>query len=384
MSKRDYYEVLGVSKNASADELKKAYRKLAMQYHPDRNQDNPEAEAKFKEVSEAYDALKDEQKRAAYDRFGHAAFENGGMGAAGGGGGFHAAGGDFNDIFSDLFGDFMGGGGGRAREANLRGADLRYNLEISLQDAFKGKQETISFRTAAECGTCHGTGSKDGKAATTCTTCGGAGKVRMQQGFFAVERTCSTCHGSGKMIKDPCGTCGGEGRVAKEKTLSVNIPEGVEDGTRIRLSGEGEIGIRGGQPGDLYLFISVRPHDFFIREGHDIHCKVPITMTKAALGGSVEIPTIDGGKAKVTIPEGTQSGDRFRLKGKGMSIMRAGGRRGDMYIHAVVETPVKLSKKQKELLKEFEEEERKGSSPQVEKFFKTVKKFWEELKSSAA
>lgn len=381
MSKTDYYEQLGVQKDASADELKKAYRKLAMKYHPDRNQGDEKAEAKFKEVSEAYEVLKDEQKRSAYDRYGHAAFENGG-GGAGGGFGQGAAGGDFSDIFGDIFGDFMGGGS-RQREVNLRGADLRYNLEVSLEEAFSGKQEKITFRTAASCEPCKGSGSKGG-GASTCPTCRGAGKVRMQQGFFAVERACSSCNGAGKIIKDPCSSCGGEGRKAKEKTLSVNIPEGVEDGTRIRLTGEGEVGVRGGQAGDLYIFINVRDHSFFIREGNDIHCKVPITMTKASLGGSVEVPTIDGGKAKVTIPEGTQSSDRFRLRGKGMTVMRSGGRRGDMYIHAIVETPVKLSKEQKELLKEFEELEKKGSNPQVDKFFKTVKKFWEDLKNSAA
>jgi molecular chaperone DnaJ len=387
MSKRDFYEVLGVKRDASADELKKAYRKLAMKYHPDRNPDNEEAEQKFKEASAAYDILKDEQKRAAYDRFGHDAFE-GGMGGQGGhpGAGFGGAGGDFSDIFSDLFGDFVGGGGGgaRQREAKSRGADLRYNLEISLEEAFKGKQKKIHFTTAIECDKCHGSGSKDSKAATTCPTCGGAGRVRMQQGFFTVERTCASCNGSGQVIKDPCSKCHGEGRIAKEKTLSVNVPAGVDDGTRIRLSGEGEVGVRGGPAGDLYIFVSVKSHDFFIRDGHDIHCKVPLTMTTATLGGSIEVPTIDGGRAKVTIPEGTQTNDKFRLRSKGMSIMRAGSRRGDMYIHAQVETPVKLSKRQKELLKEFEELDGKGHSPQVERFFDKVKKFWDELKDSAA
>jgi molecular chaperone DnaJ len=383
MSKQDYYKLLGVEKGATADELKKAYRKMAMQYHPDRNPGDKEAEAKFKEVSEAYDVLKDEQKRAAYDRYGHAAFEQGGMGGGGfGGGGGFDPGANFSDIFGDLFGDFMGGRGGAGgrKSAKVRGSDLRYNLEISLTEAFTGKQQKIQFTTAASCDGCGGSGSKDGSAPTNCGTCGGSGKLRMQQGFFTVERTCSTCGGMGKIIVNPCHRCGGEGRVRKEKTLAVNIPEGVEDGTRIRLAGEGEVGLRGGDAGDLYIFVSIKEHEFFIREGNDIHCKVPIKMVTATIGGSVEVPTIDGTRAKVTIPEGTQSDDKFRLKDKGMSIMRAGSRRGDMYIHVTVEIPVKLTKRQKDILKEFDTLDGRGTSPKVEKFMNKVREIWADLR----
>lgn len=383
MSKQDYYQTLGVQKNSSADEMKKAYRKLAMKYHPDRNPGDKEAEKKFKEISEAYEVLKDEQKRAAYDRYGHGAFENGGFGNAGAGGsarGFGNA--DFSDIFSDLFGDFMGtgGAGGQQRSAQIKGADLRYNLEITLEEAFEGKQQKIQFTTAAKCDSCKGSGSQGGSAPTNCGTCHGSGRLRMQQGFFTVEKTCTACHGMGKVIKDPCNSCAGEGRVRKEKTLSVNVPEGVEDGTRIRLAGEGEVGFRGGASGDLYIFVSLKPHSFFVREGSDIHCKVPIKMTTATLGGSIEVPVIDGTRAKVTIPEGTQSDDKFRLKGKGMKVMRGGGRCGDMYIHAQVEMPIKLSKRQKELLREFEELDGRGTNPRVESFFKKVREVWADLR----
>lgn len=377
MSKQDYYDLLGVQKNATADELKKSYRKQAMKYHPDKNPGDDVAEAKFKDLSQAYEVLKDEQKRAAYDRYGHDAFENGGGNSAGGGGGFSSGGGNFSDIFSDLFGDFMGGGQrGGGESANARGSDLRYNLEIKLEEAYNGKQQEVKFKTSVKCTTCNGTGSKDKSAPITCKTCGGHGKVRMQQGFFTVERTCPDCHGAGQVIKNPCGSCGGEGRVQKQKTLSVNIPEGVEDGTRIRVSGEGEVGLRGGQTGDLYLFVTVADHDFFIREGHDLHCKVPITMTTAALGGAIEVPIIDGSKAKVTIPAGTQYGDKLRLKDKGMKVMRSGGRRGNVYIHCEVEVPTKLSKKQKELLQEIEELDGKGTNPRVERFLKKFKSLW--------
>ncbi|MDB2415104.1 molecular chaperone DnaJ [Rickettsiales bacterium] len=381
MSKRDYYDILGVNKDANADELKKSYRKQAMKYHPDRNPGDKEAEAKFKEAAEAYEILKDEQKRAAYDRYGHAAFENGGGSA---GGGFGGAGFDpqshFGDIFGDLFGDFMGGRqAGGARAAASRGSDLRYNLSISLEEAFKGKQQQIKFTTSVGCSSCNSTGSKDKSAAAHCPTCNGAGKVRMQQGFFTIERTCTSCHGAGKVIKDPCNSCAGEGRIRKEKTLSVTIPEGVEDGTRIRLSGEGEVGPRNGPAGDLYIFVSVKDHDFFIREGNDLHCQVPIKMTTAALGGDVEVPVIEGTRAKLTVNPGAQSSDKLRLRGKGMSVMRSGGRRGDMYIHLQVETPVKLSKRQKELLEEFESLNGRGTNPEVEKFFKKVKKIWSDL-----
>lgn len=386
MSNQDYYKLLGVERNASAEDLKKAYRKLAMQYHPDRNPGDKEAEKKFKELSQAYDVLKDPQKKAAYDRYGHDAFTNGGMGAAGGGaGGFSgfSSSADFSDIFSDLFGDFMGGarsGGGRPRNMQMRGADLRYNITISLEEAFKGKQQKIQYTTAVKCDSCSGTGSKDSSAPINCNSCGGSGKVRMQQGFFAIEKTCTTCHGMGKIVKDPCSRCGGEGRMRKEKNLSVNIPEGVEDGTRIRLSGEGEVGVRGGDAGDLYIFVTISQHEFFMRDGHDIHCNVPIKMTTATLGGMVEVPVIDGTRAKVTIPAGTQFGDKFRLKGKGMTVMQSGGRRGDMYIHANIENPVKLSKKQRELLQQFDELDDKGANPKVEKFFQKVKSVWADLK----
>lgn len=379
MSKEDYYKILGVDKNADADEIKKAYRKKAMKYHPDRNPDDAVAEQKFKESAEAYEVLKDEQKRAAYDRYGHAAFENGGMGA-GGADGF-SQGGDFSDIFSDLFGDFMGGGraGGRQRSAKVRGADLRYNLDISLEEAFAGKEQKIQFTTLDTCEACDGTGSKDKKEPVVCSTCGGSGKIRMQQGFFTIERTCPACHGTGQVIKDPCNSCAGEGRVRQERTLSVNIPAGVEDGTRIRLNGEGEVGVRGGQSGDLYIFVTIKEHQFFTREGHDIYCRVPIKMTMAAMGGEVEVPVIDGTRAKVTIPEGTQPDDKFRLKGKGMSIMRSGGRRGDMYIRSAIEVPVKLNRKQKELLQEFDGQDRRGSNPKAESFFKKVREVWADL-----
>lgn len=384
MSTKDFYELLGVEKGATADELKKAYRKLAMKYHPDRNPGDEEAEKKFKEVSHAYDVLKDEQKRAAYDRYGHDAFEQGGMGGAGGRGqGGFDPNMDFADIFSDLFGDFMGGrgqAGGRAgggRPTQARGSDLRYNLSVTLEEAFAGKQQKIQFTTAATCATCKGSGSKSSSGATTCGTCRGSGRTRVQQGFFTMERTCTACHGQGQVIKDPCNSCSGEGRVRKEKTLSVTIPEGVEEGTRIRLSGEGEVGLRGGPAGDLYIFVSIKPHQFFVREGNDIHCKVPVKMTTAALGGSIEVPAIEGKRARVTIPTGTQSGDQFRLKKKGMTVMRSGGRRGDMYIHTVVETPTRLTKKQKELLQEFESLDEKGAYKEAEGFFSKVKEFWD-------
>ncbi len=376
---KDFYQILGVSKSASADELKKAYRKLAMKYHPDKNPNDKAAEEKFKEISHAYDILSDEQKRAAYDRYGHDAFTQGGMGGAGGGAG--AAGFDFSSGFADIFEDLFGMGGGRAQaqqQQNTRGADLRYNLSVSLEEAFKGKAETIKITTAASCGTCSGSGGANGSKPINCGTCGGSGRVRATQGFFTVERTCTGCGGMGKTIKDPCKTCAGSGRVRKEKTLSVNIPAGVEEGTRIRVSGEGEVGVRGGQAGDLYIFVSVKNHELFVRDAADIHCSVPISMTTAALGGSIEVPTIDGSRVKVTIPEGTQHGHQMRLRGRGMSIIRA-GHRGDMYIHTLVETPVKLSKKQRELLKEFDKAG-EHVSPASEKFFDKVKEFWADLK----
>lgn len=377
MAKRDFYEVLGVARGASADDLKKAYRKLAMQYHPDKNPGDKEAEQKFKEINEAYDVLKDDQKRAAYDRYGMGAFEGAG---AGGGPGYGSGdfGASFSDIFEDLFGDFMGGRRG-GNTGPARGADLRYNLDITLEEAFKGTQETIRVATSVSCDTCHGSGGANGAKPVTCAACNGAGRLRAQQGFFTVERPCATCGGSGKVIKDACKKCAGSGRVRKEKSLSVTIPAGVEEGTRIRLSGEGEVGARGGPPGDLYIFLSITPHPIFRREGADIHCRVPIRMTVAAMGGSIEVPTIDGTRARVQIPPGSQTGDQFRLKGKGMSVMRSSAR-GDMYIHAQVETPRNLNARQKELLKEFEKTEGKATSPDSEGFFSKVKEFWEDLK----
>ncbi|TWB22568.1 molecular chaperone DnaJ [Nitrospirillum amazonense] len=379
MAKQDYYELLGVAKTASADDLKKAYRKLAMQYHPDRNQGDKAAEQKFKEVSEAYEVLKDEQKRAAYDRFGHAAFENGGGRAGAGAGGFDFGSG-FADIFEEMFGDFMGGrrGGGQGPG---RGSDLRYNLEISLEDAFKGTSTNVRVPTSVACDVCNGTGAESGTQPVTCPTCNGAGKVRAQQGFFTIERTCPACAGAGRVIKDPCRNCGGHGRVRKEKTLQVNIPAGVEDGTRIRLTGEGEAGARGAPPGDLYIFLAIAPHALFMRDGANIQCRVPIPMTTAALGGTVEVPTIDGSRARVSIPPGTQSGHQFRLKGKGMSVLRS-TQRGDMYVTALVETPVNLTKRQQELMREFEKagEEKGGTHPESEGFFAKVKELWADLK----
>ena len=383
----DYYSLLGVAKGASEDELKKAYRKLAMQYHPDRNPGNKEAEKKFKAINEAYDVLKDEQKRAAYDRFGHAAFQGGGAPPGGGAGGFEFTG-SFSDIFEDLFGEFTGrraggaraGGGQGAASGAARGADLRYNLDVSLEEAFKGKQQTIKVTTSDPCGDCGGSGAEKGTQAETCGVCGGRGVVRMQQGFFTVERSCGNCQGTGKVIKKACKTCAGSGRVRKEKSLAVTIPPGVEEGTRIRLAGEGEAGFRGGPAGDLYIFLSVRIHKLFRREGANIHCRVPVKMTVATLGGPIEIPTIDGGRVKVSVPAGTQSGHQFRLKGKGMSVLRSEAR-GDMYVEVQVETPVHLSKRQKELLAEFDAAGGKEStSPESEGFFTRVKEFWEDLK----
>jgi molecular chaperone DnaJ len=376
--KRDYYETLGVEKGSDADALKKAFRKKAMEYHPDRNPGNAEAEAKFKELNEAYDVLKDEQKRAAYDRFGHAAFENG-HGGGRGGAGFDASG--FADIFDEMFGDFMGRRGGGGGQGRGRGSDLRFNMEISLEDAFKGKQSTIRIPSSIQCDDCHGTGGEKGAQPINCPACHGHGKVRATQGFFTIERTCQHCGGAGKVIEKACKTCHGSGRTAKEKTLQVNVPAGVEEGTRIRLAGEGEAGMMGAPAGDLYIFLSVKPHRLFEREGANIHCRVPIAMTTAVLGGHIEIPTVDGSRAKVTVPAGAQTGQQFRLKGKGMSVLRSQAR-GDMYVELAVETPVNLSKKQKELLSQFEAEGKKqgNHSPQSEGFFARVKEFFDSAK----
>jgi molecular chaperone DnaJ len=377
MSKQDYYELLGVDRSASAEELKRAYRKLAMEHHPDRNPDNPEAERKFKGINEAYDVLRDDQKRAAYDRFGHAAFEGGNGGGRPGGFDFSQG---FADIFDEMFGDFMGGGGARRRNANLRGADVRFNLSVTLEEAFKGKEAKVRVDGSGPCESCSGTGAAGGAAPVTCPTCKGHGRVRATQGMFTIERTCPTCHGAGRVIEKPCQACNGSGRTRKEKTLSVNIPPGVEDGTRIRVAGEGEAGLRGGPPGDLYIFLSVKPHRVFVRDGADIHCRVPIRMTMASLGGSIEVPTIEGQRMRIQVPAGTQSGHQFRLRGRGMKQLRSTAR-GDMYVETVVETPVNLSKRQRELLEEFDQAEGgKSTSPESEGFFARMKELWDDLR----
>ncbi|SDN81200.1 molecular chaperone DnaJ [Lutimaribacter pacificus] len=380
MAKRDYYDVLGISKGAEPDEIKKAYRKKAKELHPDRNSDNPDAEAQFKEVNEAYDALKDPEKKAAYDRFGHAAFD-GGMGGGGHPGGGFQGQGDFASAFSDIFDDLFGmggrgGAGGRQRAA--RGADLRYNLRVTLEDAYTGLQKTINVPTSVACDACNGTGAEGGAEPTTCPTCSGMGKVRAQQGFFTIERTCPTCSGLGQTIKNPCKSCGGQGRVEKDRALSVNIPAGVETGTRIRLAGEGEAGMRGGPAGDLYIFIEVTPHKIFERDGTNLFCRVPVSMTGAALGGDIEVPTIDGGRSRVKIPAGSQSGRQMRLRGKGMPTLR-GGAAGDMFIELAVETPVNLTGRQKELLREFEALS-EDNNPESKSFFSSVKSFWDSMK----
>jgi molecular chaperone DnaJ len=377
MAKADYYATLGVARDASADDLKRAYRKLAMECHPDRNAGNAEAEGRFKELNEAYDVLKDDQKRSAYDRYGHAAFEQGN----GGGGfsqGFDFASGDLGGIFDQVFGDIMGGGrrgGGRTRT----GSDIRQAVEIDLAQAFTGAKVTLRVPTRVACEACSGTGSEDkNKPAETCSTCQGAGKVRRQQGFFLIETTCPTCSGAGKTIRNPCRTCRGAGTVQRERSLQVAIPAGVEDGTRIRLSGEGEAGGQGAQNGDLYVHVAVRPHQFFQREQANILMRVPLRMTQAALGGDIEVPVIDGTKAKVKIPPGTQTGDNFRLRGKGFSVLRS-NQRGDMFIQVAVETPQHLSARQRELLEEFEAEAGKNGkhSPDHEGFFAKVRDFFE-------
>jgi molecular chaperone DnaJ len=381
MAKRDYYEVLGVSKSASADEMKKAYRTLAMKFHPDKNPGDKEAEKKFKELNEAYEVLRDADKRAAYDRMGHAAFDGGmGGGQRGHPGGFefNFGGGGFSDIFEEMFGDFMGGQG-RGPRGHQRGNDLQYNLSISLEEAYTGVKKEITVTMGVACGVCKGTGSEKDSTPKTCPTCHGRGKVRAQQGFFTVERTCTTCQGMGQIIENPCKNCHGAGRVNDRRTLSISVPAGVETGTRIRLSGEGEAGIRGAPAGDLYVNVEVKAHPLFEREEANIHCRVPISMVTAALGGSIDVPTIDGAKARVTIPAGTQSGKIFRLGGKGMTILRRSNH-GDMFVHAFVETPVHLSKKQKELLKEFDESDKGGkTSPETQGFFSRVKEFWDNL-----
>ena len=377
LSKRDFYEVLGVEKGADDAALKSAYRKLAMTHHPDRNPGNHEAEAKFKEINEAYDTLKDGQKRAAYDRFGHAAFENGGgRGPAGGFGPEFTS--SMSDIFDDIFGDFMGGrgrgGGGGA--AKLRGSDLRYNLEISLEESFDGRTVEIDVPTLVGCDTCDGSGAKPGTGTHTCRQCNGHGKVRAAQGFFTIERTCPVCQGRGQMMDQPCTDCGGQGRRQENRKLSVDIPKGIEDGTRIRLANEGEAGLRGGPPGDLYIFISIKPHELFQRDGADLYARVPIAMTTAALGGEFEVPTLDNTRAKVKVAAGTQPGQRVRLKGKGMPVLRSKDV-GDLYVQLDIETPQALSRRQRELLEEFQRITTEETNPTSEGFFAKLKKMFE-------
>jgi len=377
VSKRDYYEVLGVARTCTEVELKAAFRKLAMQHHPDRNPGDKDCEHKFKELNEAYDVLKDGDKRAAYDRFGHAAFEHGAGGAA------HGFGADFATSFADIFEDLFGMGGRRGGprgQGRERGSDLRYNMEITLEEAYVGKEAQIRIPTSVTCEACSGTGAKAGTKPKACATCGGAGKIRHAQGFFTLERTCPTCQGRGQVIDDPCSACAGAGRVTRERTLSVNIPRGVEDGTRIRLAGEGEAGLRGGPSGDLYIFLSIAPHTLFQRDGADLHCRVPISMVTAALGGEFEVPAIDGGKARVKVPAGTQTGRRFRLSAKGMPVLRA-KQMGDMYVQVAVETPQNLTKRQRELLGEFQKLSSEDTQPESEGFFGRVKEFFDSLGS---
>ena len=370
---QDYYELLGVGRTASADDIKKAFRKLAMQHHPDRNPGDKNAEKKFKDVNHAYDILKDPEKRAAYDRYGPAAFE-GGMGPGGPNGPFHGQGFDFGSVFGDIFEEMFGAAGARGRaRADTRGQDLRFNLEITLEQAYSGTEATVRVPSSVGCEACHGSGAEPGSKPQPCPTCHGRGRIRAQQGFFTVERTCPACHGAGQIIDKPCRSCAGQGRVRRDKTLKVNIPAGVEDGTRIRLSGEGEAGTRGGPAGDLYVFLSVRQHTLFERDGADIHCRVPISMVQATLGGNIEVPTLDGKMARINVPAGAQGGHQFRLRSKGMPIMRS-TQRGDMYIEINVETPTNLTARQKELLKEFEKAGK--TSPESEGFFSKVKEMF--------
>lgn len=379
MAKRDYYEVLGVARDADEKDLKAAFRKLAKELHPDRNPGDEDAEKKFKEINEAYEMLKDPQKRAAYDQFGHSAFDGGGFGGAGAGFGSDF-GSSMSDIFDDLFGDFMGGPGGqrrqRTRSGQERGSDLRYNMEISLKDAFNGKTAEIKVPTSVSCETCEGNGAKKGTSPSVCSSCAGMGKVRASQGFFTIERTCPSCHGRGEVIADPCKDCNGNGRLNKERVLSVNIPAGVEDGTRIRLAGEGEAGLRGGPAGDLYIFLTIAPHEIFSRDGADIFCKVPISMITAALGGQIDVPTVKGDRTRMKIPEGTSTAKQFRLKGKGMPVLRSSDE-GDMYVQVEVETPKNLSRRQKDLLKDFEKASSEETNPESTGFFAKVKVFFD-------
>ncbi len=373
MAKRDYYDVLGINKGSSADQIKSAYRKQAIKYHPDKNKGDKAAEEKFKEASEAYHVLSNSERKQNYDNFGHAAFENGG-GGRGGFGNFDFSS-HFSDIFEDFFGEGFGGGERKSRRSNNRGSDLRYDLSISLEEAYNGKKQDIKFSTSEKCDTCSGSGSKPGHEAGSCSMCGGHGQVRSSQGFFTVQQTCPQCSGSGEMITNPCGSCGGEGKKQASKRLSVTIPKGVDDGTRIRLAGKGEAGSRGAGNGDLYLFINVYSHDLFKRSDENLFYEYPISIADAALGTSIEIPTIDGGKAKIKIPSGTQSGKQFRLKSKGMPLMRGSGT-GDLYVQVNTEVPVSLNKEQKELLEKFREIENEKSNPSIKKFFQKAKSFW--------
>ena len=376
MAKRDYYEVLGVIKSASAEEIKKAYRKLALKYHPDRNKDDKAAEAKFKEASEAYHVLSNKERRTNYDQFGHAAFE--GTGARGGFSNF-----DFSNIFSDIFGsdsfddifEGFGGSRGRRRSSNLRGSDLRYDLPISLEDAYNGKKQEINFSSSDKCGTCSGSGAEPGSKPVSCSTCGGQGQVRSSQGFFTIQQTCPQCAGSGEQISSPCKDCQGMGKKQSRKKIFTNIPKGVDDGTRIRLSGKGEAGIKGGGNGDLYIFVSIKSHSIFKRAEENLFFEFPISLADAALGATVEVPTIDGGKAKVKIPAGTQNGKQFRLKGKGMPMIRNKSY-GDLYIQAITEVPVSLTKEQKKLLEQFKKLEDTKTNPIMKDFFEKAKRFW--------
>ncbi len=373
MAKRDYYEVLGVEKSANPDQIKSAYRKLAVKFHPDKNKGDKTAEEKFKEASEAYHVLSNAERKQSYDNFGHAAFENGGGGRSGFGN-FDFSG-SFSDIFEDFFGEGFGGSGRRSRRSNNRGSDLRYDLSISLEEAYKGKKQDIKFSSSEKCDTCSGSGSAPGYNVESCSMCGGHGQVRSSQGFFTVQQTCPQCSGSGEEITNPCSNCNGQGKKRASKRLSVTIPKGVDDGTRIRLAGKGEAGSKGGSNGDLYLFINVYSHDLFKRSDENLFFECPISIADAALGTSIEIPTIDGGKAKIKIPQGTQNGKQFRLKGKGMPFMRGGGN-GDLYVQINTEVPISLNKEQKELLEKFREIENEKSNPSIKKFFQKAKSFW--------
>jgi molecular chaperone DnaJ len=373
MSDTSYYDILGVARDADAAAIKSAYRKKAVKVHPDTNQGNPAAEAQFKELNEAYSVLSDANKRGAYDRFGKAAFQNGGPGGGGGAGGA-----DPGDIFGDIFAEFFGGGQRRGRGGPQRGADLRFDYEISLEEAYAGKDAEINVPRAEACDVCDGSGAEPGTQPEVCPTCGGAGRVRASQGFFTMERTCATCSGRGRIVRKPCKACSGQGAVRRDRTLAIQIPPGVEDGVRIRLTGEGEMGGQGAQRGDLYVFISVRAHDIFERDGTDLYCRAPVPMTKASLGGEIEIPTLDGGRVRVSVPEGTQTGKRLRLKGKGMTRLR-GGPQGDLFVELFVETPRNLNARQRELLRAFDAECTASSHPDSEGFFTRVRRFWDDI-----